>query len=106
MTHLFLIESKLYNNNKEIINNSIVTIDNNNNIFMPTLNNIVLPSIGIELNFIIGTIIGDGSFYISFLANKKYKFGLSITTDIKDVLTLLKIKYRLNCGNLYLKSNT
>jgi hypothetical protein len=108
MDHLSSIESnnvQINNKESENITNSLVIIENEN-INMPILNNIVIQATGIDLNFIIGTIIGDGSFYVSFLANKKYKFGFNITTDSKDFLTLLKIKNRLNCGRLYLKSHT
>ncbi len=85
--------------NKELTINNINSITN-------LVSTFIKPAIEIDLNFIIGIIIGDGSFFVSFSKNRKYKFGFNITTDIKDFLTLLKIKNKLNCGRLYIKSKT
>lgn len=65
-----------------------------------------LNSSEIELNTILGIIEGDGSFYISFTSDFKIKFGFNITTSIKDLYTLYKIKWRLGCGKVYIKSET
>lgn len=60
----------------------------------------------IELNTILGIIEGDGTFYISFDKGFKFRFGFNITTSIKDLPALYKIKWRLGCGKVYVKSES
>ena len=55
MNHLTSIESENLNNKQlENVTSSLVIFENGN-IIMPILNNLVLPSIELDLNFIIGT---------------------------------------------------
>lgn len=103
LNHLNNIEN---NNIKESKLSDEVINEKLNNIIKNINTQFLLPNTELNLFFIIGAIIGDGSFFVSFSKNRKYRFGFNITTDIKDYYTLLKIKTRLNCGRLYIKSNS
>lgn len=50
--------------------------------------------------FLIGLIDGDGSFNISFKANKKIQFGFHITQDQASLNLLKKIQDLFNCGSI------
>jgi LAGLIDADG DNA endonuclease family protein len=60
----------------------------------------------INMFFIIGIIEGDGSFYFGLRQNKKMRFGFNITTHILELDLMYAIKFRLNCGNVKIKSKT
>lgn len=79
--------------------------ENNNKINLYLPQNFIKSS-EIELNTILGIIEGDGTFYISFDAGFKFRFGFNITTSLKDLPTLYRIKWRLGCGKVYIKSET
>jgi hypothetical protein len=65
--------------------------ENNNKINLYLPQNFIKSS-EIELNTILGIIEGDGTFYISFDAGFKFRFGFNITTSLKDLPTLYRIK--------------
>jgi hypothetical protein len=50
--------------------------------------------------FLIGLIDGDGSFHISFKANKKIQFGFHITQDSESHYLLKKIHNFFSCGSI------
>lgn len=58
------------------------------------------PLIIITPEFLIGLIEGDGSFYVSQRPNGNYRFGFSITTHIKELDLMYRVKRFLSFGNV------
>lgn len=87
------------NLNVNTVSNSIIPFERN------TLNYFSFPY---ELNiyYIIGLIEGDGSFYVGLRDKRKVRFGFNLTTHIGELDLLYKVKFRLNCGNVKIKSKT
>jgi hypothetical protein len=68
---------------------------------LPTVDSV--PLVG---EFLVGLIDGDGSFYVSFKANKKIQFGFNIVGSIAYIDLFNNIKAYLGCGTVKAKSST
>jgi hypothetical protein len=91
------------------LNLSIITVKNNIFPLNNLLNNftpLIYSNEELNIYFIIGLIEGDGSFYVGLKDNRKVRFGFNLTTNINELDLLYKVKFRLNCGIVRIKSKT
>lgn len=75
----------------------------------PLVNLPILPIIEkypLNDQFIMGYLDGDGSFYVSFKANKRIEFGFNIVGSIEYLYFFMDIKNFFNCGTVKPKSST
>jgi hypothetical protein len=94
------------NDNREEIIKSINTEFNNSNFLLYSNYFSQINLFNINIFFILGIIEGDGSFYFGLRKDKNLRFGFNITTHILELDLMYAIKFRLNCGNVKIKSKT
>lgn len=95
------------NLNSITVSNSILPLTNIINYLNPFFSgstNLVYSGEELNIYFIIGLIEGDGSFYVGLRNKRKVRFGFNLTTHINELDLLYKVKFRLNCGIVRIKS--